>query len=134
MFRNFSIRKHHLGLTREDFTVLLDSLAELRQEAVKPQGLSKITHHNLGICCNWGVFAEKHAYSYNERASITYELVSQFSKGWHHTTSPGECSPRPVPHDWNYGKWEGPNLAMRLSLMAYIRKRLRDLRRRAPAA
>lgn len=115
--------KPHLGLTKAAFTILLDALAELRRRVLN--GHVQLSEHpNLGICFHWQELLPDPDWD------EAYTVLTHLAKGWKHAVYPGSTNPVP----WVSGshKWEGPNLAMRLNLMTYMRKRLRDLRRRAP--
>lgn len=57
-------------------------------------------------------------------------LVAYFSINWPHTADLEEGCMYPVPNDPRYGLWEGPNYTMRVSLLRYCIKRIRDIIRR----
>ena len=53
--------------------------------------------------------------------NVVYEFVCVYSASWEHTT--GWMS-SPVPHDRNYGFYEGVNRELRLSLAKHLLKRI----------
>lgn len=83
-----------------------------------------------GICAGW---ACEYAGVEQPGWEIPFRLLSYFATDWEHTRSPGKLVNYPIKHTEGFGKWEGPNLTMRVSLIRYVLKRLRDWRRRTPA-
>lgn len=54
-----------------------------------------------------------------------FPLVTVLAMNWEHTRYPDQNDCNPVPFDYSYPYWEGPNLEMRISLinhcLAYLR-------------
>lgn len=88
-------------------------------EDVKARIIQTLTHLRdvgpiqvrLGICFNG-------RYLTVDRQDINfYGFITENSKGWKHCSG---CENYPVVDNCDYGKWEGPNLEMRLSLIDYL--------------
>lgn len=116
-----------MGQTKQQITDLLDALTLVQAQALK----GTMNHPNLGICYHWKEALISLGY---DHGNGTYAVLGHLAKKWEHTTGPGMLIADPVPHTQGYGLWQGPNLVMRQDLMRYLRKRLRDLRRRAKEA
>ena len=65
--------------------------------------------HNLNLICSDG------------KLSYEYGLVSYFSKGWEHHSGDERY---PIQEDEAYGKWQGENLILRISLLNYLIERV----------
>lgn len=107
------------NLTKEDYRLLLESLGKL-QDLVKNN--KKLPDGGLGICYNWSkLFGDNRP----------YKIVMYIAKDWKYSQYKGYTDPFPIPENRDFGAWKGPNRYLRINLMSYIRKRLRDRYRRA---
>lgn len=86
-----------------------------------------------GICFNMYELTGRHKQSDPLEQVSVVQLVSVCSAGWPLSVYPGRRAAFPVPEDIHFGLWEGPNRELRVSLMRYVIKRLRDALRRAKA-
>lgn len=91
--------------------VLIDSLTVVKEKALS----GSIIEEYYGICKKWAEEIED---------TITYNLVETLSIGWEHHTN---CTEYPVPDIEDLGLWESDNLALRLSLIDHILKRLEEV-------
>lgn len=116
------------GLNKLQFDTLLATLKVVEEDAL----LGAIRHPGHGICRNWA-----HELECLERpyaCPTPYDLVPYLSAKWPGSQNPGRESAWPVPHNRYYSLWKSTNLERRLDLIRYMRKRLRDLKRRAREA
>lgn len=96
--------------TKYSKEVLIDSLTVIKELALS----GSIIEEYYGICKNWSEEIED---------TITYNLVEKLSIGWEYHT---QCTEYPVPDNEDLGLWESDNLALRLSLIDHILKRLEE--------
>lgn len=54
-----------------------------------------------------------------------YRLVENFCVGWKDIVKP-DCNPLTVYRDYDFGKWEGTNLELRIDLIDHIINRLKN--------
>ena len=97
--------------TKYSKEVLIDSLTVVKEKALS----GEFAGTYFGICRNWSEEIED---------TITYNLVEKLSIGWEYHT---QCTEYPVPDNEDLGLWESDNLALRLSLIDYILKRLEEV-------
>lgn len=101
----------------------IERLEETLKDLLNKAVTGKLTN-NLGICYQWQE-------AFNEgNDSQCYNLVAEFAKEWPESANPGNTVPYPISENDYYSRWCGPNLILRISLMRYILKRLRDWKRR----
>lgn len=127
-------RKQYLGTsfpTREQLVICLAALVELQGKVEQEEPLGD---PDYGICFNWrheiarhpanrGMDIDKH---------IAYRLTEWLAASWPKSQYPGKVTPYPMPRHYNLNRWEGLNKTLRLELIRYMRKRLRDLIRIRP--
>jgi hypothetical protein len=120
--------RYHYPFTKAHLTILIDSLNDLIAAAKR----GEIQEPSDGICLNWSFRFESMIRDHTPFVTAM-DLVKEFSIGWPQTNSPWAKSYTPVPLNKDHrDRWTGPQLELRLSLMRYMAKRLRDWRRRAP--
>lgn len=120
----FAESRPHYGLSHEHIVILLDTLNVMRDQV---RAGKHVQFPNLGICDNW----ETRLPWDTTNEIITYRLVEYFSASWPESAYPGQKACSPIKEDRRMPKWSGSNRRARLSLMAYMAKRLRDWKRRA---
>lgn len=97
--------------TKYSKEVLIDSLTVVKEMALS----GSIIEEYYGICKNWAEEIED---------TITYNLVETLSIGWEHHTN---CVDYTVPDNDELGLWESDNLALQVSLIDHILKRLQEV-------
>jgi hypothetical protein len=93
--------------------------------------LDQVKEPKFGICLNWKL-AIMDAKAGENRIN-PYEILNHLAADWPDTAWPGETMAYPVPDNPRYALWQADNLEYRLSLIRYMIKRLRDLKRRTKA-
>lgn len=91
--------------------VLIDSLTVVKDRAL----LGSVMWEFLGICANW---------QEELGSSFSYILVETLSSGWEHHTG---IMHLPIRDNEDLWCWESDNLALRLSLIDHILKRLEEV-------
>lgn len=115
--------KQQLQMALESLRSLLDMVLSNSTEGLNP---------GCGICYNWMVRIQAQYPNAFGAASLAHNLTSLLAASWPKSQWPGMDVSWPVPADPMYRMWEGPNKALRISLMRYMIKRLRDKIRRMP--
>lgn len=111
-----------MKFTKEQLIRLHSSLLEVLNGALK----GCVARQYEGICSNW-----TKAFDAYLPEDGCYDIVQHIAMDWPDSRLPGIVDCYPIKEDDCFGKWQGPNLASRISLMRYILKRLRDWKRRA---
>lgn len=117
-----SIQELKDSLSEDKLKQLMTALKEVmrlaRSDEIKTQLFS-------GICCAWQWQLDEN------NGEVCYSLVMHLAADWPLSRKPGVITSYPVPENDSIGKWVGKNLELRLNLMRYILRRLRDWHRRA---
>ena len=87
---------------------ILTGLTMLKDLAEKHPNKLK---HTYGICRHLNLLCSDGMGLYE------YELVNYFSEGWEHHSGDEQY---PIQEDKDYGKWQGENLILRISLINYL--------------
>lgn len=110
-------------------------LGELREEVLALAGCRRLLNR---VLCGQGMILEPRfgicrqlQNQIDPGGTGLYILVAELARKWPLSQYPGEYVSYPVPMNYDFKHWEGPNLKMRLSLLQYMIKRLRDKQRRA---
>lgn len=117
-------------MTRKQINSHLQALKDLLNRAKNGTLNFDNLPKELGICFHWKKEMEKQRNSDHTIYTYTYAIVRELAVDWPETTSPGVQSAFPVPKCLSI--WKGAGLRLRISLMRYIIKRLRDRLRRMP--
>lgn len=121
-------KKHELQMALIALQALLTFIVHKRE---LPEGYRFADKE--GACYNWASWLNTRYPEFHYSVHLTHSLMERFGASWLHSCHPGEDRSYFVPRNEAYGLWEGPNRQMRIHLMRYAIKRLRDLVRRAPA-
>lgn len=120
------------AVSKEQITInqakrLLATAQKVLEDAVS----GKAEYGDFGIC--W--ILDSYSYSRIEPLPpmATIALVCRCATRWKHEAAktPGSYTSYPISENRNFGKWEGPNLEARISLLRYVIKRLSAAIRRA---
>lgn len=89
----------------------------------------KVPSLGCGICLNWDKLVPD-----DPNGITTYTMVQILAPDWpgYNADYADPCYPIPYPRMSRTPLWAGEQRDLRISLMRYMLKRLRDLRRRAP--
>lgn len=122
----------HKAFTTEQITIdqakkLLTAARKVLESALS----GHIKNDYRGICniLNEWSYSRTETFPYG----VSIALVCRCAVRWKHKAAafPGSYTAYPIKENPNFGKWEGPNLEARISLLRYVIKRLRDAIRRA---
>lgn len=118
-------------LNLEQLQLLLRTLETLHRQAE----IGTVAEPSLGICYNWWTLLKEAGFDVGEKEVGPYVLVSQLSTSWPLRGDPYDWNSQyPVPHHSGYDLWQGPNRALRLSLIRHLLQHLTQWYQAALAA
>lgn len=117
---------HLNALTVDQVNALHSGLKKLLETVLADK---QVPSPDCGICLNWGELVPD-----DPNGITTYTVVQLLAPDWpgYDEDYADPCYPIPHPIGTFTGLWAGEQRDHRISLMRYMLKRLRDLRRRAP--